>query len=238
MGKERGILSRLAGAVKDLIAPNLCVICGRKLINEEAAICAHCLSKLPRTGLHTQPDSFFLQKFSSTGLLVPRATGVLRYEPRGEVSRAIVEFKYHGRSRLAAELGREMAIELIPSGYFADIDALVPVPIHFTRRMRRGYNQSEMIAEGVSEVTGIPVENLLRATHSRSTQTRKSATEREKNAAKNRFRVKKGVDLSGKHLMLIDDVCTTGATIRACLNTFRRTCPDVRVSIFALSAAH
>lgn len=222
----------------DIIAPDLCCVCGRKLIADECGVCSECLDSFPLTGNHRQPDGPFAQQFVSTDTLFGRAAALYRYEPHAPLSKAIVAFKYHGRERLARHFGRIMAIRLFPTGFFAGVDCLVPVPIHFTRRMHRGYNQSEHIALGVSELTRIPVGTWLKATHSRSTQTRLSGEERERNAGRNRFRVKGSPDVADRHVMIIDDVCTTGATIRACIAAIRAHDPSVRVSVLTLSTAH
>lgn len=223
---------------KNLIAPDLCCVCGTRLLREECGVCSVCLSKFPLTGNHRNPDGPFTQQFLSTDIRFGRAAALFRYEPHTPVAKTIVAFKYHGRERLARHLGRHMAMRLIPVGFFAGVDCFVPVPIHFTRRMHRGYNQSEQIAAGIAEVSGIPVATWLNATHARATQTRLSAGEREKNAGKNRFRVRHSPDLAGRHVMLVDDVCTTGATIRACMRAINDYAPGVRISVLTLATAH
>lgn len=211
------MIPRLLRSIADLIAPPQCCICKAPLLADETSICQLCLDKLPRTGYHRIPDSDFLQKLCAHDIPLDRATALLRYTPDSPVARTIIQFKYHNRQHLAIKLGELMAYELLSTGFLTGIDYLIPVPIHFTRRLKRGYNQSELLARGISNITRIPVATWLRATHSRSTQTRLTAEERRQNASKNRFRLRGAPDLTGKHLLLIDDVCTTGSTLRACL---------------------
>lgn len=233
-----GILNKLIRRVVDILVPDLCCVCGRRLLAGEQGVCSVCLDSFPLTGNHRQPDGPFAQQFVSTDILFGRAAALYRYEPHAPLSRAIIAFKYHGRQRLARHFGRIMSMKLLPTGFFAGVDWLVPVPIHYTRRLKRGYNQSEELASGISDTASIPVGLWLKATHSRTTQTRLSGEEREQNASRNRFKVKGAPDLVGKHVMLIDDVCTTGATIRACIRAIHAYEPSVRVSVLTLSTAH
>lgn len=224
-------------SIANLIAPATCCVCRRSLLRDEVSICRQCLAGLPRTGYHRIPQSDFLQQLCAHDIPLDRATALLRYTPDSPVAKTIIHFKYHNRSRLAISLGQLMATELLSTGFLSDIDYLIPVPIHFTRRLKRGYNQSELLAQGISRITKIPVATWLRATRSRSTQTRLSTEDRQKNAAKNRFRLIGAPDLTGKHILLIDDVCTTGATIRACLRALRDALPDTTLSVLTLASA-
>ena len=133
-------------------------------------------------------------------------------------------------------LGRCMAAELLPVGFFQGIDYIIPVPLFDGRYRERGYNQSEMLANGVSAMTGCEVlEQVLVRSCDTDTQTRKSHYERWLNV-KDVFRYVQKKDLAGKHILLMDDVFTTGATIVACADAFKDI-PGLRISVLALAVA-
>lgn len=135
---------------------------------------------------------------------------------------------------MARTYGRLLGNELKHSGRFNDIDCIIPVPLHFIRRMRRGYNQSEQLSQAVAEVFKCPVltRNLYRKRYT-STQTHKNRTERRKNM-QNVFGIRHPEQLSGKHILLIDDVITTGATTTSCFLALSQI-PDLRISIASLA---
>lgn len=150
------------------------------------------------------------------------------------------DIKYRGCSRLARHLGHLMALDLLPTGFFNGVDALVPVPLPMTRRMRRGYNQSEMLARGVAEVLHVPTMDALRALPHR-TQTRLSHEQRRKNVqGVYRPRLTHPLFTAGaawRHAVVIDDVCTTGATLSQAISALRQARPGLQVSVLALALA-
>ncbi|MCM1504309.1 MAG: ComF family protein [Muribaculum sp.] len=143
--------------------------------------------------------------------------------------------KYSGRPKLARQLGRRFAAQLADEGFFDGMDMMVPVPMHWLKLIRRGYNQSEEICRGVSEVVGLPVVRLLEATRGHRTQTMLGGLGRWENL-RDVYRVCDGKvdDLSGKHLLLVDDVLTTGATLLSCRQAIEVACRDVKVSVLTL----
>lgn len=151
------------------------------------------------------------------------------------VQRMIHQLKYKNNSEIGVYLGKKYAVVLKENGFLSDIDYLIPVPLHYKRQRKRGYNQSKMFADGLSEVSGIPVETglLLRVTASK-TQTRKAKFMRWKNV-EHLFKVSGAAEFKGKHLMLVDDVITTGATIEACAHTLEEI-EGVKISILAIAA--
>lgn len=133
-------------------------------------------------------------------------------------------------------MGRYMANDLLVSGFFNEIDIIVPVPLHKKREKERGYNQSEWIASGISKITGIPVNtNSIKRVEANSTQTRKSVWDRWENV-QNLFAVVSSSELQGKHILLVDDVLTTGATIVSCASKIMEV-RGVRISVLTLAAA-
>lgn len=167
--------------------------------------------------------------------LVPfvHATAPFFYGRETKLATLVQDFKYRKFPGLARELGRMAALELLPTGFFTGIDVIVPVPLHWRKRMSRGYNQCEQIAYGVGEKTGLPVATNLRAARRHSTQTHLSREERQRNI-KGVFKVRKAEALAGKHILLVDDICTTGSTLTAAAQALLAVCPGARLSMMTI----
>jgi len=219
-----------------LFCPHYCVVCGARLQEEEQALCADCLKKLPRTLYYLQKDSL-VEKLFWGKFPVERATAFFHYQRGGAYAKIVHLLKYEGRSDIGVAMGRLMARELVPSGFFEGVDMLVPVPLHPDRQRERGYNQSERLAAGIQEVTGIEVHSeVLMRQKSTDTQTHKDAQQRYENM-RGVFRLNNPASsLQGKHILLIDDVLTTSATLTACADVLKDI-PDIRISILALALA-
>lgn len=219
----------------ELFFPRYCVVCGERLSKAEESLCFRCLSSLPRTNLHLRADNE-MEKCLWGKLPVERATAFLYYAKGGDVRKLIYELKYYRNARIGRFLGRWMASELASSGFFRDVDYVIPVPLHGKKQRERGYNQSEMLADGVSAVTGCRVlHGALLKSRNTETQTRKNHYERWLNV-KDVFEYVPVTDLAGKHVLLVDDVFTTGATVVACADALGKI-PGLRVSVLALALA-
>lgn len=200
----------------DIIAPRACCQCHRRLAIDEEVLCASCLLHLPRTFFATKALDNPMARLLWGQLAVERVAALFYYEPSSELTRAIHQLKYRNRPDIGIFLGRLMAEEMMGNGFFEGVDLLVPVPLTKERQRERGYNQSLMLAKGVSEKTGIPIaEAVVVRTKFSGSQTHRHAWERRENV-EHAFEYVGEVDISGKHLMLIDDVLTTGATIINC----------------------
>lgn len=215
-----------------VVIPPRCHLCGDLLVEGEQYLCTTCLATLPRTLYHRMDLNPMEQRFAGF-FPFERATGHFFYTPGTGIASLIHDFKYRRFPRLARWLGSVMGRELLPSGFFSDVSLLMPVPIHWTKRMRRGYNQTEYLARGISDATGIPVGDNLRAVRPHRTQTMLSHEERRKNL-NGVFAVSHPERLHGTHLLLVDDVCTTGATLRTAAQLLHDTVPGVRLSILSL----
>ncbi|MBR4276374.1 MAG: ComF family protein [Prevotella sp.] len=225
----------------NLLLPRYCAGCGTRLTAGEQRLCLGCLVRMPRTWLWREAEDNALAKtyWRRTGdTEVERVVAHLSYIPDGMVSNIVGAMKYRGNKRLARYMGQLMAEEMTTTGVFDGIDCLVAVPITPWRRMTRGYNQAEQLAKGVSRVTGLPVKGkVLRRVTFETSQTCLAGNEREENVTRAfALNTRHASKLQGKHVMLIDDVITTGATTRACA-TLLAEIPDVRVSILALATA-
>ena len=219
----------------DLISPRLCVVCGNRLAVTEETLCSKCYLHLPRTDFANDLYENVMAKLFWGQIKLEKATALFYYEPHAETARILYELKYKNHPEIGVVMGRMMAKELMKSGLFEDIDALVPVPLAKKRERERGYNQSLELAKGVSEVTGLPIANLvIRRTKFVGSQTTRGRWERNENVE----HVFELVDdnISDQHLLLIDDVVTTGATVIACAKEMQKA-SNVKISVLALGFA-
>ena len=216
--------------------PRVCHVCGEKLPEGERSICSSCLEALPRTYYHRR-DPNPMELLLASRVPIEHATALFFYSRRSALSQLVQDLKYRGFPHLGTDLGRIMALELLPTGFFNGTDSLVPVPLHFLKKMKRGYNQSEMIARGISEITGITVADILRARRGHSTQTGKTPQERMRNT-EGIFVVRDPSLTAGKHVMIIDDICTTGATLLSAAKAIHGASPGTRISVLTLGLAY
>ena len=222
-------------AFLSIFFPRCCLVCGGVLAKGEECLCARCNMDLPRTNYHQMKDNP-VEKLFWGKIPLERATSYFFYRRGGDTRRILHSLKYGGQKEIGEIMGRHLAVELLSSGFFEGIDMLVPVPLHKKKEKLRGYNQSEWIARGVSVITLIPVftSGMVREKNT-ETQTHKSALERWENVD-GIFRVTIPEYFSGKHILIIDDVLTTGATTVACASAFDKV-EDIRISILTLAVA-
>ncbi len=221
--------------IMDYVFPRYCVVCGQALSSSENFLCAECLIRLPRTNLHLQKDND-IEKNLWGKMPLERASAYLRYHKKGMVSTLVANLKYKGNARLGVFMGRCMAKDLQGSSFFAGIDFIVPLPLHKSRLKQRGYNQSEQLAQGISLVTNIPMRtDILVRKRNTETQTLKSEVQRWENL-QDGFECRSPEELTGKHILLVDDVMTTGATVVACADACNKI-PRLRISVLTLSVA-
>lgn len=198
-----------------LLFPYLCACCADALKKGETAICLACLAELPPTYDLDQPsDNPTAQLFWGRIPYIGVASAYIFTSP-GHVQELVHALKYNGRKDVGLALGRRFGHQLLTVFPFKTIDAVVPVPLHARRERERGYNQAACFGKGIADAIGVPLLTgaLVRQTATR-TQTRKSRMARWENVAEV-FRVVQPEQLIGKHLLLVDDVITTGATLEA-----------------------
>ena len=202
----------------------------------EETLCSKCYLHLPRTDFGSDLYENVMAKLFWGQIQIEKATALFYYEPHAETANILYELKYKNHPEIGEVMGRMMARELQKNGLFDDIDAIVPVPLARKREHERGYNQSLMLAKGVSEVTGLSIYNkVVRRTKFVGSQTHRGRWERNENVA-DVFELIDGESIRGKHLLLIDDVVTTGATIIACAKELCKA-GHVKVSVLALGFA-
>lgn len=219
-----------------LFFPRLCAVCGGTLQEGEEAICIRCNIDMPRTNYHAYKDNLVECMFWGKMPLV-RATSFFFYHKGSDFRRILHKLKYGGRKDLGETMGHFMAAELMTADFFRDVDVIVPVPLHPRKQKLRGYNQSEYIARGVASVTGIPMDatSVLRKKHT-ETQTRKSAYARWENVD-GIFLLRCPERFTGKHILLVDDVLTTGATVTSCADAFGKV-EGISISVLTLAVAN
>lgn len=232
----------------DLVLPRHCVVCGGKLSLRERNLCISCLADLPRTRFskvsHNQlADRFnaLIQRHMESSGAVEEysyASALFFYRSSTGYRKITQRLKYHGDFAAGRYFSRMLGSEMAGSPLYSDVDIVIPVPLHWTRRWRRGYNQAEVIAREIAACLGAALRSdiLFRRRRTRS-QTRVGVAGKEQNVAQ-AFQVRKGVVPTGhSHILLVDDVFTTGATLHACYLALRRVFPpSVRISVAVLAA--
>ena len=223
--------------VASLFLPRTCLACGRVLLENEGCVCLACRYNMPLTNFAKRKDNPIKLLFENV-LPVESATAMFWFVGGTEWQRIIHNFKYHGRWFFAQKMGEWLGEELLDSGNFDDIDLIVPIPLHYRRRLRRGYNQSEQLALGVGRKMGVECDfRSVRRRHYNDSQTSKSRSERWDNVEEI-FDVRRAERLRGKHILLLDDVLTTGATMASCASAIVKACEgNVRISIASLSVS-
>ena len=217
--------------VLDILMPRRCIICGKRLIRGEKIICVMCDLNLPRL---SEEDPHLIERYLGRAD-VERITAHLYYTPKSNMAEMVYS-KYRNRYDVGRHLGRRMAEGILPKDFFEGIDCIVPMPLTRGRKQGRGFNQCEEMAKGVADILGLPViSNCLKRTEFRESQTKLNIIQRHENVRGCFSLNEKAKDsLRGKHVLLIDDVVTSGATTIECTNVLH-TVPDVKVSILAFA---
>lgn len=230
-------LGRIASQIISVIYPRLCEVCGTALTEGEDHICLNCLYAMPVCRLDADGFNIIHQRLASH-IPVERATGLFYYYRGNPYTRLIHAAKYNGRPRIASYLAALFARRLQPSGFFDGIDLITYVPLHSSKQRHRGYNQSEHIARGIADVTSIAVQPTLIVTRKHNTQTRRDLYHRWLNSLHTYAIDPAATRLSPTHILLVDDVITTGSTILACLDALHQAFPSARLSVLTLAVSN
>lgn len=201
----------------------------------EEVLCVRCQADLPRVRTISFEENDIARIFWG---LVPIEKGIsfFHYTPHSPHSRILFELKYHNHPEVGKTMGRMMAEELKATNFFNGIDLIVPIPLSRKKERQRGYNQSDWIAWGISEATGIPTDTTsVVRTKSNPSQTTLDHRQRRENV-RDIFSVRHPGNLEGRHILLVDDVITTGATMLSCAEAIARAC-RVRFSVLSLAWA-
>lgn len=208
--------------------------CDVPLLKHEETLCTLCLFSLPKTNFHRQNDNPIKRLFWGKAE-IDGAASYFHFEKGGHVQHLIHQFKYKGFKEIGIEVGKHYGLELKSAEPFCKADLIIPVPLHKSKQKKRGYNQSEFFATGISKAMNIPTDftSLIRA-KATETQTRKSKYERYENV-ESIFALKEKHELTGKHIILADDVITTGSTIEACYHALKK--ETNRISVVTMAYA-
>lgn len=222
--------------IVDFVFPRHCIICKKRLTRQEKYICIPCYGLIPRTQFHTVESSDLEKLFwvCADKVKIGRAVSFFYYT---DTCREILfKLKYKKNPRIGTYIVSQYVKEIETSGFFDGIDMIVPIPLHWIRQCKRGYNQSDYIAEGISKMMGIPIctKAVKRVVNNKS-QTLMRRSERADNV-KNIFRLIHPEMLTNRHVLIVDDVVTTGSTIISCIGEIAKA-TNVKVSVLALSYA-
>lgn len=228
-------LKEIADDFLSLFFPSVCLSCGESLVRGEEMLCTRCLVEIYRTGFHLKPGNAVEQLFWGR-CRIERGAAFSVYNRGSRIRKLIHLMKYRGRKEIGFALGKLYGSYLKDSSFTDGVDMLVPVPLHPQRLKKRGYNQSEFIARGISEATGIPVYlKVLSRVHATNTQTDRGRFERWENV-EGLFAVSAEESVTGHHVLIVDDVITTGSTLEACASALLA-CSGVKVSVVALAVS-
>ncbi len=217
-----------------ILYPRICPGCSNTLMQNERIVCANCKSELPLTRIGDSKDNA-VEKIFWGRINIEHASSMYNFVKNGRIQHIIHAVKYKGNEELGLELGRWMG-HYYGNTSFIDVDLITPVPLHPKKEFQRGYNQSQLLAQGIGEIWKKPVySNLLKRTSYSESQTKKGRYNRWENVT-NLFEVNSTYDIENKHILLIDDVLTTGATLEACAQVFLEN-KTVKLSILTLAKA-
>lgn len=207
-------LLNIARSFTHLFYPQVCHGCGSDVVNNNQLLCLHCLHQLPYTRFQFYTPNP-VEKIFWGRLPVENAAGIFYLTKDSMLEKLLYQLKYKGKKEVGEYCGRLMG-EAIRNSAFATVDALIPLPLFPKKERLRGYNQAAMICEGIAGIMHIPVwKHAVQRITSTDTQTRKNRLERWANM-QGRFHVPDAAKIAGRHVLLVDDVITTGATLEAC----------------------
>lgn len=222
------------GRLLDTVLPRHCVICHHILDHEEQCLCAACITRLPFRHFESPTDNDLVRRLWNTVSVYSGET-LLAYQADSDVHTLVQHMKYRGRTDLCQVMGRMLADKLMAQDFCQGIDMLIPIPLSRKRLRTRGYNQAEHIARGVSQITGIPVRtDFLLRTIDNPTQTTLRAADRMHNTD-HIFQTRNPHGLEGRHILLLDDVITTGSTTASALQTLTEGVPGLTTSVACIA---
>ena len=226
------MFNRFASLKEDFVRlfyPHLCLGCADEQLSANAIICPFCFTKLPRTNFADIPDNP-TEKIFSGRLPIIHAYSEFYFEKDSVIQQLLHQLKYKNKTNIGEYIGELMGESMAASFRFKEIDAVIAMPLHKAKEKKRGFNQSSFIAHGISRTIGKPMlENCIERIKNTATQTKKLRDERWLNVAYS-FRVKNPESIKNKHLLLVDDVITTGASIESCGRALLEV-DDVKVSL-------
>jgi ComF family protein len=228
------LFKEIKDSVLHLVFPHICAGCGSEQLGESNTLCMRCMNELPETCFEMHPGNPVEKKFWGR-LPLFAASAQFYFTRESLIQQLIHQLKYTGNKEIGLQLGQLMGQSLEHCGRFRP-DALLPLPLFPARERKRGYNQSELLCQGIAEFINVPIlKDAVARPHKTETQTRKGRIERWTNID-GKFILHDPASLEGKHILLVDDVITTGATIESCGTEIMKA-RDVRLSVACLCLA-
>ena len=220
----------------ELFYPDICLACSEKLLKGEQVICFKCNGELPVTDHWSDSNNAMAKRFWGR-VELQGAAALFQFQKGEHVQHLLHQLKYRNRQDVGEHLGKMLGRQLLqPATIIKNIDLIVPVPLHWKKQKQRGYNQCDSIAQGISETINVPwMDSALARVQANISQTKKNRFDRWANVAEI-FAVKHPEELKNKHILLVDDVMTTGATAEACLQTIL-SIENTTVSFVAVAVA-
>jgi ComF family protein len=229
------LIQSYAGDFISLFFPQLCASCGHSLNKGEEVICTFCQFYLPKTHFHLERNNTIEKHFWGR-VEIFRAASCYYFQKGSRVQHLIHQLKYKGRTEVGVTIGKLYGLDLNQSVDFRTVDVIVPVPLHKSKELKRSYNQVDLFCEGLSETMGKPWrKSALERIKSTETQTHKTRFERWQNVG-TVFKVRHERELEGKHVLIADDVITTGSTLEACARSILAI-DGTKVSIATIACA-
>jgi len=219
-----------------LIYPNLCLACGNGLKKSEATICTACQYFLPKTDFHFTRGNP-IEKIFWGRIKIESATSFYFFNKGSRVQRMIHQLKYHGKQQIGEKVGELFAQDVMIHDDFKNIELIIPVPLHAKKQKKRGYNQADCFAKGIANGSGIQYDSkIITRTVFTDSQTKKSRIDRWINVEE-KFSLTNLERVNGKHVLLVDDVVTTGATLEACAQILTAN-SNASISIATMACAY
>lgn len=218
-----------------VVYPQFCLVCNTEMVGSNASVCPICVHDFQYTLFEDYTSPTPLDQLFWGRVKIAHTYSLLYFSKGNSTQVLLHELKYKNRADVALYLGEELAKRVIKMPQFADLDALIPVPLHPKKEFIRGYNQAEMLAKGIAQIIPLPINtHVLKRTVFSESQTKKGKMLRW-DTMQERFSARETMQTELKHIALIDDVVTTGSTLEICIRLLQEQFPDVKISILTVA---